>query len=316
MVRQTLSLLGCVLVCCATDKEPSATFSPPTESPEPPGECECVCQDDEEPTKAASPASEASNLGLSEEAYGWLKTAGIFVDEESVFTVAYHEGYNLHFEISEEQARSLLPEGLTPLSLTLLEGDSDPGYYLSWYLAALDSDVEFAVARIDLFTYARDQEGDLTLYFISSYMSLPEMLKDNPVAMDVFVEIFEFFARDSQTGGAAYSHYFSDTLTADKESFKVVYEDSFIELESCPALSQEERFSLDFVMANSQIYRGTVDKNVNYFNQHFIAADVTALDLSCVRHQNLSRFHPYLSNLAAVHFYGSKERPITWYYEM
>ena len=69
-------------------------------------------------------------------------------------------------------------------------------------------------------------------------------------------------------------------------------------------------------MANSQIYRNAVDKNVNYFNQTFVGAVVETRDVSCVTSTNLTGFHPLAKNLKTIQFYGSQDEDITWYYEM
>jgi tRNA(Ile2) C34 agmatinyltransferase TiaS len=70
-------------------------------------------------------------------------------------------------------------------------------------------------------------------------------------------------------------------------------------------------------MTRSNAFEGTaIDKNVNYFNQSFISAEVETRNLDCVVSENLAGFHPLLRDLRSVHFYGSKEKKITWYYEM
>ena len=111
-------------------------------------------------------------------------------------------------------------------------------------------------------------------------------------------------------------HFFTDTIMADDESFLVQFEDAVIEANPCSPLTTDERFSLDFVLVNSQIYRNSVDKNVNYFNQSFIDVNVQTRDLSCVSYENLQGIHPMLENLKSIHFYGSKDRKVTWYFEM
>ncbi len=276
----------------------------------PPPSCDDSC--DEEPTE-----SEKDGGPLSEAAYKVLLSTGIFVKEAALFTTTYHEGYNLNFEITEDQARSLLPTNLTPVPLKLLETDPEPAYYLSWYMAVLDPvESSYSITRIDLFTYAKNQNGELALQFVSSFMGVPEAIGSDESVLALFKEIFDFFARDSRTGEAAYPHYYTESLIADHDTFKLIYEDSTIEASACEPLTVGERFTSEFVAANSQIYRNEIDKNVNYFNQSFINVNVETRNPDCITHKNLKGFHPLLENLKSIHFYGSKDKDIVWYYEM
>ncbi len=267
---------------------------------------------------------------LSPLAYQALLLSGLFVKEGEIFTTKYHEGYNLNFEISEAQAQSLLPPGFTPTPLQIIEGDPDDAtYYLSFYMAVLKpvGGIE-PVTRIDLFTYGEDLDNEPTLMFVSSYISVPQSLIDLGM-LDVFHEIFDFFARDSATGLPAYSHYYTETLTANSDNFNLVYPDnpepgtdaipSIGLTPNCgyAAPSLTGNFTLEFIVANSQIYRNGYDKNVNYFNQSFISANVETRNLACVEHSYLAGLHPMLdiANLKSVQFYGSPDEEITWYYE-
>ncbi len=244
--------------------------------------------------------------------------SGLYVEAGQVFTTSYHEGYNLNFEITLSEAQSLLPEGFTPLALRIIESDPLPYYYLSWYMAVLDSDEGEPVTRIDLFTYATDPEGEPALQFVSSYISVPDMLIDLGM-MAMFKEIFDFFARDSATGLPAYPHYYTETLTADHDTFSLEYEGSFIQSSPCAPVSPTGTFTREFITANSQIYRNAYDKNVNYFNQSFISANVEtrSIDPACLSYGNLEGFHPMLSgaDLKSIQFYGSADKEITWYYQ-
>ncbi len=58
--------------------------------------------------------------------------------------------------------------------------------------------------------------------------------------------------------------------------FELVYGDAFIKATACDSVSTDERFSLDFIAANSQIYRTEVDKNVNYAYWGFIVNETSA----------------------------------------
>lgn len=255
--------------------------------------------------------------GLPDAALDWIVRLGMLFNKATVFTISYHEGYNLNFEITEEQARSVLPDNLVPLPLKLLESDSEPRYYVSWYLAVMGGDGSGdAVKRVDLFTYAKDQDDDLALYFLSSITEVPEAIKNNELSLAMYKNVLESFARDSQTGEPAYPHYYADVLTADQDTFEVVYGALSVKLEACEPVTQNERLSREFVMANSQIYRTAIDKNVNYFNQSFIDAKVETREPDCLRSENLEEFDPMLADLKSIHFYGSQDRKITWYFEM
>ncbi len=236
---------------------------------------------------------------------------------KTLFKIDYLEGYNLNFEITEEQARSLMPNNLKPLSLKLLECDEKPAYYLTWYIASMDTDEsEQNLERVDLFTYAIDENDEFCLYFISSIMELPEAVKKSKFGKKIFSRLFDFFARDSRTGKAAYPHYYTQTVKANPDSFVVKYDDSTIEAKEWKVLSEGEQFDRTFVLTNSQIYRNEVDKNVNFFNQRFMSANVKLIDLTTIATENLQGFHPFCENLVSAHYYGSKDKASTWYFEI
>ena len=256
---------------------------------------------------------------IREAAFTWMLKLGLLFNKKTIYTIDYFEGYNLNFKITEDQARSLLPDNITPVAIKILENEPEAHYYISWYLAVMkNNDSATAINRVDLFTYGRDQNGELCLYFLSSVMEIPKFIGSSRFLLNRYKAAMEFFARDSQTGGPAYPHYFTKTLQADSNTFYVQYEDSFIETENCAPVATDDRFSLDFIMANSQIYRNAYDKNVNYFNQSFINAKVETRDINCFSYENLEGFHPMLEieNLKSIQFYGCKDRKITWYFEM
>jgi hypothetical protein len=98
----------------------------------------------------------------------WLLRSIMFFGKDTVLKIDYKEGYNFNFEITEEEARSQLPEGLRPLKLRLCKDDEQPAFYLSWYLASMDtvkSDRE--ARRVDLFTYCVNAEDELSLLFVA-----------------------------------------------------------------------------------------------------------------------------------------------------
>ncbi len=258
---------------------------------------------DENPTK------------LSDTAWRALNVSGLLMEKGEIFKTSYHEGYYLNFAITEGQAASLLPTGFVPLSLKITEDDTE-AYYLSWYMAVLEGEV--AVKRIDLFTYATDPEGETTLYFVSSYISIPQIIQTLGM-FDAFKEIFDAFARDSATGEPAYPHYYTDTFTVNSNTFNLAYEGSSISISTCDPEKPTGTLTNEFIIANSYIYRTAYDKNNNYFNSSFMKANVETRDISpsCLTYTNLEGFHPMLSyaNLKSIQFYGSPDKTITWYYE-
>jgi hypothetical protein len=232
--------------------------------------------------------------------------------------INYLEGYNFHFRITKEEAESLLPKNLTPLKLKLLKSDSQPDYYLSWYLASMDSNSTESkdVKRIDLFTYAIDENNEYAMFFVSSIMQIPDVVMKKKSRIKMFSRVMNYFARDSRTKKPSYPHYFTDTISAKPDSFRCYYNNSCLESEKIELYPTTEQFDEIFVQANSQIYRNDLDKNVNYFNSRFICAPVKQINLSSISSKNLTGFHPLCKNLVAAHFYGSKEKPSTWYIEI
>ncbi len=255
---------------------------------------------------------------LSSMAWFALNQSGLLMEKGEIFKTSYNEGYYLNFEITETQAATLLPEGFAPLQIKITETDEEL-FYLSWYMAVLESADGPTVNRIDLFTYVTDPEGETALYFVSSYISLPEEFQNLPGMEKAFKEIFDAFGRDSASGEPAYPHYYTDTFSVDKDTFNLAYEDASIEISTCDPVSPTGKLTLEFIIANSQIYRTAYDKNNNYFNNSFISANVEtrSMDPSCLTYTNLEDFHPMLSrsNLKSIQFYGSADKTITWYYE-
>lgn len=237
---------------------------------------------------------------------------------KTLLTIDYFEGYNFHFKISKEEAESLLPKNLKPLKLKLLKSDTQANYYLTWYLASMNSDKTESqdVKRIDLFTYAIDQNDEYALFFVSSIMQIPDIIMKKKSNRKMYFRIFDYFARDTRTNKPSYPHYFTDKITAKPDSFQCHYNESSIEAEKIKLLPGTEQFDEIFVLANSQIYRNDFDKNVNYFNQRFVRAPVKQIDLSSISSKNLTGFHPLCKNLVSAHIYGSKDKPSRWYFEI
>ncbi len=247
----------------------------------------------------------------------WLLRSIMLFGKETVFKIDYNEGYNFNFEITEEEAQSLLPANLRPLKLRLCKCDEEPTHYLSWFLASMDtvkSDME--AQRVDLFTYCIDEEDELSLFFVSCIMEMPEFFQTRERGKKFYLRMFDFFARDTRTGEESYPHYFSERTKANSNSFVVELNDSLIKADQIKRIEKRQYWDRDFINANSQIYRNSHDKNVNFFNQRFIDAKIQFLELEGIETKNLEGFHPLCKNLKSVHFYGSKDKPHRWYFEV
>ena len=247
----------------------------------------------------------------------WVLRAIMLFGKETVLRIDYNEGYNFNFEITEEEARSLLPANLSPLKLKLCTCDEEPTHYLSWYLASMDtvkSDKE--ARRVDIFTYCVNEEDELSLFFVSCIMEMPEYFETRKQGKKFYMRMFDFFARDTRTGGESYPHYFSERVKADANSFVVELNDSLIKTDQVQRIEERQHWDLVFIKANSQVYRNSHDKNVNFFNQRFIDAKIRFVDLENVETRNLEGFHPLCKNLKSIHFYGSKDKPAKWYIQV
>jgi hypothetical protein len=249
-------------------------------------------------------------------AMDWVIKSGLIMEKADAFTISYSEGYNINFEITQEQARELLPDNIRPIKLKILENEKEPKYYISLYLAGMES--SDAMERCDVFTYGIDHNDELTMFFLAGIMQLPDMVSGDGIQKDMFEKVLVYMARDSRTGEAAYPHYYSEEISSDKDTLVVTYEDARVELKKCDPATENNRFSRAFVLVSSQIYRTDIDRNVNYFNQSFINAKVQEKDLDCLEVQNPEKFHPMLKkeNLRSVQYYGAKDKQVRWYFEM
>ena len=249
-------------------------------------------------------------------ALDWVIKSGLIMEKADAFTISYSEGYNINFEITIDQALELLPDNIRPIKLKILENEEAPRYYISLYLAGMES--SDAMERCDVFTYGIDHNDELTMFFLAGIMQLPDMVKSEGIQKDMFEKVLVYMARDSRTGEAAYPHYYSENIFSDADTLIVTYEDAKVELQKCDPATVDNRFSRPFVLVNSQIYRTDIDRNVNYFNQSFINAKVQEKDLNCIKVENPEKFHPMLKkeNIRSVQYYGAKNKQVRWYFEM
>jgi len=275
--------------------------------------------DEEGGSKETPPPVEGSGGLLdmaTSAALDWVIKSGLIMEKADAFTISYSEGYNINFEITQEQARELLPDNIRPIKLKILENEKEPKYYISLYLAGMES--SDAMERCDVFTYGIDHNDELTMFFLAGIMQLPDMVSGEGMQKDMFEKVLVYMAKDSRTGEAAYPHYYSEEIASDQDTLVVTYEDAKVELKKCDPSTVDNRFSRAFVLVNSQIYRTDIDRNVNYFNQSFINAKVQEKDISCLEVENPEKFHPMLKkeNLRSVQYYGTKDKQVRWYFEM
>lgn len=238
--------------------------------------------------------------------------------------VDYYEGFNVNMEITEEQARSLMPSSqFTPVPMKVLN-DEDPGVFmLSWYVAVLAGNFvgfETQSKRADLFSYAIDPFGELCIVLVGAIMEVPEFLLDNPWLLDLFKQAVEDLALDSRTGTEGYPHFYASTFEITGNGFQIAVGDQTFGISSIecttPAVST---FSLEFVNANSQAYRSPIDKHVNYFNQDFVDANVLILGEDCLVIENFEAFVEFnpdgMGLMHSAQYYGSSEIAISWFFE-
>lgn len=253
---------------------------------------------------------------IADRAISTLIRAGLLFTEENIFRIKYQEGYNLNFEINEEDAQALLPDNIQAHPVTILAGEGKPRYYISIYVAILDGKI--SLSRADVFTYGIDQNQQRTLYFLAGIMEVPTAIKNFPLSETIYRKVLEYMAYNSATGKPSYPHFYADRMQVNNQQLDISLDDSWIRGVNCNLIEDNGRFSREFVLANSQIYRNAIDRNVNYFNQGFMDVAVSSWEPSCVQSHQLQKIHPLLASarLHSVQFYGSKRQDIRWYFEM
>lgn len=244
-----------------------------------------------------------------------------------MLTVDYFEGFNLNFDISRTEAKSIMPTSqFSPFKLKLLEDDFETGarrYYVSWYIAKITADISGTPTRIgraDIFTYAWDPKGEPSLVFLGVILEIPKEFQSIPGAVEAYKEIAESFSVDSRTGQVAYPHYYTETFEVSPAEVKIAVGNEIFRVatDTCDASQEPAAFSRNFLLANSQVYRTPIDKNVNYFNKDFISAEVKLSEQDCLSVENadsISGINPAGAELVSAHLYGSPVQPIRWHYE-
>mmetsp|Transcript_16382 Transcript_16382/g.18888 ORF Transcript_16382/g.18888 Transcript_16382/m.18888 type:complete len:295 (+) Transcript_16382:111-995(+) len=244
-----------------------------------------------------------------------LRLATCFM-EKTIFTIDYDGGYNLNFECTYDELKSILPEHLEPVQMKILDNEGDGKYLFSLYCADLDLEgAPVELGRADAFTYVRDQDQKLGLCFISAFVDISGM---NAMIKAIITTMNSFFGMDPYDYSLGYPHYNAEKIKISDNDFIFNVKDAKIHVSGEENIqSTGNLFHRDFVCANSQIYRGSNGaKNVNFFNQDFIDARVTSWDPKKISLTgNMADIHALCKkeNLVSVQHY--KNAGIRWYFE-
>lgn len=238
------------------------------------------------------------------------------VGNKPTYKVDYKLGIMINFVVSEEALTPYVPLPLKPWALKLLQTDDKPKFYVSLYLAVcFMNDAPPDTTRADVFTYVLDKDGKPGLSFLGVLVDIPNGMPEKYVGK--YLKMQEGFFVDSHTGKPTVPHQRVDKLimshqnvdlTVGKTIFKTM--PNFRSVANTPTL-----FHNDFVIANSMIYHNGHDRTVNFFNQDFISAPVTDIDLACIHVSDPNGFHPLCEKLESVQVYGNASQPIPWFFQ-
>jgi hypothetical protein len=250
--------------------------------------------------------------------------------------VRYFEGFNLNYEITEEQASSFLPSRqFTPMKLKIVQDTgkrrtkrNHGAYLISWYIAVIAVEfggTEWLITRGDLFTHAFDGSGEPTLILLAALAEVPPALLQLPpdaadAAAHAYKEALESISLDSRTGEPAHPIILGREFNFHNDGFEGHVGDEVFRLQtSCNGAGERTTsFTRAFIIANSQVFRSPIDKNVNFFNKDFIDAAVRDLPTECVSVEypdSLAALLPTGATLVSVQAYGSTDDAISWHYE-
>jgi len=241
-----------------------------------------------------------------------------FIYGKTVFNLRYYGGFNIHFETSYNELKKLLPKHLEPIKMAIVDGDV-PEYIVTMYTADVgrlnDSEGKRGVLpRADLFTYIRDNNGDIGIAWLCVFIKYP-----NSKAKYFLKMIMKFVGMDTIDFTEAYPHYDAKQITISDKEFLLHVKETKIDIRENGDNSKKvlnKSFHMDFVKANSKCYRGVNGVcNVNYFNQSFINATITRWNIdNLVVKGNLTDFHPVCKKIIGIESYGGRDKkPIVWY---
>jgi hypothetical protein len=230
------------------------------------------------------------------------------------YKVDYKLGIMINYAVTKEAVAPYVQAPLTPIPVHMLQSDKEAKYYVSLYLAICGmNDNPQETSRADVFTYIADDQGRPGLLFLSVLCDIPPMVPEAYV--DKYIKMQESFFLDPSTGKCAVPHQRIDKLTMTQEELFLKMGDTVFE--SKFMVQDTQLFHNDFVVANSQIFHTAKERTVNYFNQEFISAPISDIDLASVQQVAPEKFHPLctMSNLESVQKYGDASNPITWYFK-
>jgi hypothetical protein len=129
-----------------------------------------------------------------------LRVAVFFMDK-TIFVIDYEGGFFLQFECSRDELAEILPDHLEPIPMTIVDGNESK-YLLSLYCAHMKQEggynPEGEGSRAEVFTYVRDKQGKIGMWFVSAFIKYP---KEKFTAF-IVKHIMHFFGR-----GGHVSHY-------------------------------------------------------------------------------------------------------------
>jgi len=241
----------------------------------------------------------------------------VTVGTTPTYKVDYELGIMINYEVSKEAVAPYVHAPLTPISLKMLDTDKEEKYYVSLYLAICGmNDSSQRQSRADVFTYIKDERGHPGMLFLSVLCEIPPGMPKKHIAK--FIQMQESFFTDSEgpnAGKCTVPHQEIDSIVMAHEGCTVKMGDT--RFESSFKVQGTHLFHNDFIVANSQIFHNGKDRTVNYFNQEFISAPISDVDLASVNQIATEKFHVLCApgNLASVQKYGDAENPICWYFK-
>jgi len=236
------------------------------------------------------------------------------VGKTPTYKVDYKLGIMINYAVSEEAIAPYVKAPLTPLAIKMLQNDKEAKHYVSLYLAVCGmNDDPAETSRADVFTYVRDEKGHPGLMFLSVLCDIPPAIPKSHVGK--YIKMQESFFIDSETGRCSVPHQIIEKLNMSHDELHLQMGSTMFK--SSFKVKDTQLFHNDFIVANSQIFHNPTDRTINYFNQEFISAPISDIELASVQQVAPEKFHPLctMNNLESVQKYGDTAKPITWYFK-
>merc|ERR1740121_2604050 len=126
----------------------------------------------------------------------------------------------INYEVSKEDVAPYVKAPLNPISLKMLENDTEQKYYVSLYLAYCGmNDNSQKSNRADVFTYIMDEKGEVGMLFLSVLCDIPPGMPKKMIPK--FIAMQESFFLDSETGKCSVPHQMIDKLTMSQEGVEL-----------------------------------------------------------------------------------------------